>query len=222
MMKLYIFPPSPRAVRVVALANYAGLKPRIHALDYFNAEQHDPEFAAINPNRRMPVLVDENFVLWESNAILQYLAQKVPERNLWPRDARAQADVLRWQFWGTGHWEEAWGILINERFKRPALDSRDSGKRTFGRATTPGVPDPNRIAEGERYANELLDLLNNHLEGRNWLCECGLSIAEFSIASFLGPARGMNFPLARFANVMRWLSSVEQLPGWQDAQPKMP
>jgi glutathione S-transferase len=101
-MKLYIFPPSPRAVRVVALANYLDLKLATHALDYFKAEQHDPEFAAINPNRRMPVLVDGEFVLWESNAILQYLAQKTPERNLWPREAGAQADVLRWHVWGVG------------------------------------------------------------------------------------------------------------------------
>jgi glutathione S-transferase len=189
-VKLYIFPPTPRAVRVVALANYLGLKPKICELDYFRAEQHAPEFAAINPNKRTPVLVDGDFVLWESNAILQYLAQKVPERNLWPRDAKAQADVLRWQFWGTGHWEEAWEILINERVKKPMLDSRDSGKRTFGVAKTPGVPDPERIADGERNATELLDLLNNHLEGRDWLCDCGLSIAEFAIASLLPPLAG--------------------------------
>src|SRR5215831_5981656 len=106
-MKLYIFPPSPRAIKVVAVANYLELRPEIHALDYFSAEQHSPEFAAINPNRRMPVLDDDGFVLWEANAILQYLAQKKPEAGLWPDTARQQADVLRWLFWEIAHWEDA-------------------------------------------------------------------------------------------------------------------
>lgn len=222
-MKLYIFPPSPRAIKVVAVASYLELRPEIHALDYFRAEHHSPEFAAINPNRRMPVLDDDGFVLWEANAILQYLAQKKPEAGLWPDAARQQADVLRWLFWEIAHWEDAWGRIINERVKKILLDSRDDGRRTYGRAATPGTPDPNRIAEGEAYSKELSTLLNAHLKGRRWLCDAGLTLADFAIAVPIpGAQQACGYQLNDYPEIARWYSSVEQLRGWKEAFPPPP
>jgi len=68
-MKLHVFPPSPRATKVMALANHLGLDCEIRVVNLFKGEQHQPGFAALNPNERMPVLEDDSFVLWESNAI---------------------------------------------------------------------------------------------------------------------------------------------------------
>ncbi len=81
-MRLYVFPPSPRATKVIALANHLGLDCELRVVDLFRGDQMKPEFVALNPNRRMPVLEDEGFVLWESNAILHYLASKNPESRL--------------------------------------------------------------------------------------------------------------------------------------------
>jgi glutathione S-transferase len=53
----------------------------------------------------MPTLVDGDLVLWESNAILVYLASKRPEKGMWPVDVQGQADVLRWMFWESAHWD---------------------------------------------------------------------------------------------------------------------
>jgi glutathione S-transferase len=204
-MKLYIFPPSPRAIKVVAVANHLDLELEIHALDYFRAEQHSPDFAAINPNRRMPVLDDDGFVLWEANAILQYLAQKKPEASLWPSAPRQQADVLRWMFWEIAHWEDAWGVFVTERVKKVVLDSRDDGRRTYGRTEAPGTPDPKRLAEAEAYSKELSTLLDNHLKERPWLCGIGPTLADFAI--------GVSIPIAQ------WYGSVEKLRGWKEAFP---
>ena len=59
-----------------------------------------PEYVAMNPNRVVPTLVEGDFVLWESNAILRYLASaNVQDSPLWPRDARARASIDRWMDW---------------------------------------------------------------------------------------------------------------------------
>lgn len=70
MMRLHVFPPSPRAIKVVAVKNHLDLECEICVVDYFRAEQTTPEFAKLNPNQRQPVLEDGEWTLWESNAIL--------------------------------------------------------------------------------------------------------------------------------------------------------
>ena len=114
-MKLFVFPPSPRATKVLALANHLDLNYEICLVDLLKGDQFKPEFVALNPNKKMPVLEDDGFVLWESNAILQYLAMKKPQAGLWPADGRGQADVLRWMFWEASHWFPACAILVFER-----------------------------------------------------------------------------------------------------------
>jgi len=98
MIKLHVAPPSPRAFKVLAVARHLGLDFELCPVDLLNGAHLRPEVAALNPNRRMPVLEDDGFVLWESNAITQYLASRKPERGLLPTDPRKCADVSRWQF----------------------------------------------------------------------------------------------------------------------------
>lgn len=89
-MKLYIFPPSARALGIVALNNHLGLDCEIRPIDLGRGDQLTPEYIALNPNRKMPTLEDDGFVLWESSAILFYMAAKCPDRGLWPSDLQGQ------------------------------------------------------------------------------------------------------------------------------------
>ena len=114
MTELYVFPPSRRAFKVMALANYLGIEPTLHMLDLIKAEQKSPQYAALNPNMRMPTLKEGDYVLWESNAILQYLAAKRPQTGLLPADEKARLDVTRWQFWDLGHWDPTCAVFIFE------------------------------------------------------------------------------------------------------------
>ncbi len=132
-MKLHVAPPSPRAFKVLAVARHLGLDFELCPVDLLNGGNLRPEFVALNPNRKMPVLEDDGFVLWESDAIIQYLASKKPEAGLFPTDPRGRADVSRWQFWQNAHW--------------------GSGVRHFGvrapakEAVRPGRPRPGPGAE---------------------------------------------------------------------------
>jgi glutathione S-transferase len=90
-MKLYVLPPSPRAFKVIALKNHLGIECEMQLVDLSKGDQFTPKYIAMNPNSKMPVLEDDGFVLWESNAILLYLASKKPHSGLWPTAPKDQA-----------------------------------------------------------------------------------------------------------------------------------
>ena len=102
-MKLYGFSASPRTWKVRAVAAHLGIPLEYQQLDAFKGENRTPQYLALNPAGRTPTLVDGDFVLWESDAILQYLASKTPN-TLWPDDPRTRADIMRWQNWQSAHW----------------------------------------------------------------------------------------------------------------------
>jgi glutathione S-transferase len=95
-MRLFIFPPSARVLAIVALKDYLNIECEVVPIDLSKGDQRTPEYAASNPNQKIPMLEDDNFVLWESNAILFHLANHKPQSGLWPSDLKGQADVLRW------------------------------------------------------------------------------------------------------------------------------
>ena len=102
-MKLYGFSPSPNTWKVRALAAHLGIPLDYEFVDLTKGASRTPAYLAINPTGRTPALVDGDLKLWESEAIMQYLASQRPN-SLWPNDARARADIMRWQSWQLAHW----------------------------------------------------------------------------------------------------------------------
>src|SRR5258708_39214311 len=101
----------------------------------------------------MPTLWDGEFVLWESNAILFYMAAKRPESGLWPADLRGQADVLRWLAWQNAHLgAESYGMVAFEKGAKAVLG--------------PGAPDPAFIPRGGQNFVRFAAVLGGHLEGK--------------------------------------------------------
>src|SRR5204862_1171649 len=97
MITLHVFPLSPRAFKVLFAANQLGIEYKMSFVDFAKQDQKTPGFTALNPNQRMPVLEDDGFVLWESNAIVQYLASLKPESGLLPTDLKARMTAVQWQ-----------------------------------------------------------------------------------------------------------------------------
>src|SRR5947207_14125122 len=115
-MKLYGFPPSPNTWKVRAVARHLGLPLELQLVDLTKGQQRSPDYLALNPTGRTPTLVDGDFILWESNAIMQYIADR-KSSTLWPDDARARADIARWDSWHLQHWSgEACQPLTLQRF----------------------------------------------------------------------------------------------------------
>ena len=186
MINLYVFPASPRAFKVLAAATHLGLEHNVRLVDLSKGEHRTPEFAALNPNKKMPVLEEDGFVLWESNAILQYLAAKKPESGLLPTDARGRADVTRWQFWDMAHWDPACAILIFETLVKkllaigePPPDDPLDQRHPASLFAAPHLQQPNRNGEfgflqGKpdqcAKAYPLLRVWRAHRRGRNRAC----------------------------------------------------
>jgi glutathione S-transferase len=204
MMKLYIFPLSGRVLGIVALKNYLTLDCDVHSIDLGRGDQLIPEYVALNPNKKMPTLEDDGFVLWESNAILFYMAAKHPSSGLWPSDPRCQAYVLRWLAWESAHWDaESIGMVAYEKGSKAVLDL--------------GAPDPAFIARGEQNFMRFAAVLNDSLKGRTWLVGERLTIADFSVGGLVPSAERMGLPVGDFPEIVRWYKGLRALPSWREA-----
>jgi glutathione S-transferase len=102
-MRLYSFTITPNNRKVEAFIRHYDLPVEIHQVSFKDKETQSEAYGAINPMRKVPALTDGDFNLWESNAILTYLATKFPETKALPTDARGRADVDRWLHWLNCH-----------------------------------------------------------------------------------------------------------------------
>src|SRR5260370_36503482 len=118
-MKLYHFP-SPNPQKVTFALRELGLECEMVPLDLAKGEQRKPEFLAINPFGRVPVLVDGDLTLWDSHAILAYLGERTGK--MWPTSMAERADALRWLFFLSGHLTPPAGVMASRlRSKAPAV-----------------------------------------------------------------------------------------------------
>jgi glutathione S-transferase len=108
---LHSFAITPNNRKVEAFIKHFDLPVEIHQVNFRLKETQTDEYFAINPMRKVPVLVDGDFKLWESNAILCYLARKFPETNALPEDIQSRADVDRWLHWQSCHLMPLMGAL---------------------------------------------------------------------------------------------------------------
>jgi glutathione S-transferase len=102
-VKLYAFPATPNNRKVVAFIRHYDLNVEVHTVSFKNQEQRQPEFLQINPMGKVPALVDGEHYLWESNAILTYLACRFPDCSALPTDTWGRADADRWLHWQSAH-----------------------------------------------------------------------------------------------------------------------
>ncbi len=203
-MKIHVFPPSGRVVGIVALKNYLALDCELKPIDLGRGDQRAPEYVSLNPNRKIPTLEDDGIVLWESNAILFYMASKRPESGVWPSDLEGQADVLRWLFWESAHWDaESCGMVAYEKASKDVLGL--------------GPPDPAFIARGEQNFSRFAAVLNDSLKGKTWVLGNRLTLADFSIGGLLPTAERWELPVGRFPEICRWYERLASLPAWRDA-----
>jgi glutathione S-transferase len=199
-LRLHVFPPSPRAQKVLAVAAHLRLAYEGRLVHLFQGGQNDPEFVALNPNRRMPVLWDDGFVLWEANAIAQYLAAKAPQARLGPHSVVEQAEVNRWQFWDLAHWEPAVGVLLEENLKKSIVFQQ--------------APDPAAVIMGEKAFHACAEILELQLEGRDFIACDRLTVADFSLAAYLLHADRARMPVAPYPRLSAWRKRVLGLPAW--------
>lgn len=207
-MQLYIFPPSPNSLCCQAAANQAGIDLELVPVDLSAGEQMKPEFVKLNPNHKIPTLVDGDFSVWESGAIMIYLAEQAPASRLLPDEGQARIQVLQWLFWKTAHFAPACGVFTFENLVKPMLGL--------------GEPDAAELEKGSENFHRFFGVLNEHLHGRDFVVGKSVTLADHALAAWLVHAEPAKFPLQKYAEVIRWSQAILGSPAWVKALATIP
>ncbi|MEM7427247.1 MAG: glutathione S-transferase family protein [Pseudomonadota bacterium] len=192
-MKLHVFPASPNARKCILVNSLLGLDIEEVFIDLRAGEQRSEEFLALNPNGKMPVLeMDDGTSLWESNAIINYMAA-LGEADIWPK-SNQRYDIMRWQFWEACHLMPACSKFIRRHF--------------FGREDI----DMEKATEEVQTLGAVLD---GHLASRDWLSGDAMTTADISVSAILCYREACSMPVSQFENLATWLARVEALPAWK-------
>jgi glutathione S-transferase len=164
-----------------------------------------PEYLAMNPNGLVPVIEDDGFVLYESNAIVRYLAASHSPGGLWPSAFRKSADVDRWMEWQSTAFTPALRDPFWQLVRTPA-EKRDTALVEKGRA------------ECERHAA----ILDAHLGGRRYLTDNGFTVADIVVGC--AAHRWLHLPLAREPrpNLERWYGELKSRPASRQVTSQAP
>lgn len=198
-MKLYGVAQS-RASRCLWMLEELGIDYE-HVQTAFQTDSKTPEFLEkINPNGKVPALVDGDLVLWESMAINLYLARKY-DGGLLPKSADDQARAVQWSFWVMTEIEPSLIELLLNRTLLPD-DQRDPAKADAAEAAL-AAP---------------LAVLNGTLAGKRYLLSDTFGLADLNVASVLSPALMLGVDLSAFPEVQRWLSECSSRPAAEKAR----
>lgn len=201
-MKLYNAGLSPNALRVRAVANELGIELEVVDVNLRDATEKVGTLEPVNPNTKVPVLEDGDFVLWESRAINGYLASLRPEAGLYPTEPKARALVDQWSYWQAIHLGPAMRSVSFERYMKPKFGTGD--------------PDETAIAPQLKDMAQFLAVLDGALAGKDWVTG-ELSLADFAIATTFGYRDVAGISLAEYPNVAAWIARLEARPSWQKA-----
>ena len=163
-MKLYELAPT-RSIRVRWMLQELGVDFESVTVNLPAGEHHHPEFLAINPAGKIPVLVDGDQVLTESAAIVLYLAEKYPERGLLPADPAQRAQVYRWLFFAVTELEQPLWRITRHTHLYPEAERL-----------------PGDVATASRELREMAAVLDGHLRGRPFLVGDGMTVADIVVA----------------------------------------
>jgi len=192
MIELYTSP-TPNGYKISIMLEETGMDYAVHAIDLGKKEQKTPEFLAMNPNGRIPVIVDrdnDDFVVFESGAILIYLAEKSGQ--FLPQEEQARSRVLQWLMFQMG----AVGPMMGQA-------------NVFFRYFPEKIP-----AAIDRYQHEgrrLFEVLDGRLDGRDYLCD-EYSIADIATWPWAVTHEWSGIDVSGLDNLQAWLERIAARP----------
>jgi glutathione S-transferase len=171
-------------------------------VEYIRASPRDPNneeaFRRINPNTLVPVLVEGETTLWETDAIACRLAM-LAQSNFWCDGALAPQFQM-WLSWSSHHFTRVASVFYWERVIKPMLAL--------------GNPDETAMQEATGEFHRFAMVLDDALSGREWLVGNQLSYADFRVATALPFAEKARLPLEKYVHINRWHARLRQIPAW--------
>ena|SRR5689334_22036959 len=200
MIKLYGDPRSGNTRKVRWAFEELGVSYELVMIDLGQREQRSASYLNVNPNGRVPTIDDDGFVLWESDAILWYLADNHGRGRIVPESVRERALVQQWMSWNMNHLAE---VAYRPRVMR----------RVAARAGT--TYDQAEHARLVAAAPPVLAILEGHLAGREFLVGDRFSIADLAVGMNVSYGVEEGIALAQFGNIRNWFERLTARPAWQ-------
>lgn len=197
MIDLYTWA-APNGHKVQILVEELGIPYRLVPVDITRGDQHLPGYRAVNPNGRIPAIVDPApqdggapVTVFESGAVMLYLAEK--EKRFLPSELRPRSEVLQWLFWQVG----GLGPMMGQA-------------QHFFRYTP--TPVPYGIERYQKETRRLLKVLDDRLDGRDFVCD-DYSIADMACFPWIRIHKLAGVSLDDFPQVQAWYGRVRARPG---------
>jgi glutathione S-transferase len=193
-------------LKIRAALAEAGASYQYVTIDLAKGEQHEPKYKAINPHGKVPVLVDDDFALPESEAILWYVAEKFPQTKLLPTDAKGRARVRQWcDFASTSLYPSSYEIYLHTSYFEAANRSAFVAERAK--------------ANLERG----LKVLEERLAGRSFVATEALTIADYSVAAVVHMLKNREqMNINNYPNIKAFQDRISKLPAWESAMSDKP
>lgn len=205
---LYTSPGSQHCRRVALLVHEADMDVDTKIVDVrppgMGGENETPEFLALNPNAKVPVLTHGDLTLFESNAIMLYLCQLFENTQLLPADPGQRAKVVAWQFWQASHLSPTADALMVENMMKPMFGSNPDSERVQG-----------LNSEFQRWAG----VLDGALENRDFLVGDTLTCADLSVLSALMYRHAAALPIEGNERLSAWIDRLMARSSWRDTEP---
>jgi glutathione S-transferase len=157
------------------------------------------EYLSMNPNRVVPTIDDDGFILWESNACLRYLAEKHGRGTLWPDDPHVRADADRWMDWQTATFWPALRPVFHQLVRTP-----------------PYQQNREMIDQGIKAAGEISAVLDDALAGRRFVAGDAFTMGDISIGGVIHRWYDMDIACPERPHLRAWYERLQERPGYAE------
>jgi glutathione S-transferase len=201
VLRLYTTPLSANGRKVLAVSRQLGVPSEVHLVDVYKGEGRTPAYLAINPSGKIPTIVDGEFVLFESNAILLYLDEVHGGYALSSHNAQARSRVAQWLFWESAHWQPSLSSVLSELVAHRLFPER--------------IPRPRSAPDfSNATVQPLLNTLETVLAAQPFLTGSKMTLADFSVAGMTTYFKTAGFPFREYPAISRWYDRFEELDAW--------
>jgi glutathione S-transferase len=192
-------PTASRAARALWIVHELGIP-----FEHVGVEMKDlknADYLKVNPNGKVPAMVDGEFKLFESMAINLYLAAKHGKDGFMPASLEDQALAWQWSFWGMTEVEKPLLTILIDMFMTP-----------------PDKRKPEAVADAQKQLPKPLGVLNGALQGRDYLLGSSFTVADLNLASVMSWAKPIKLDFAPYPNAAAWLDRCLARPAYKAAR----
>lgn len=192
MLQIYALDLSSPSLKVLYVANYLGLEYDRKKINIPAGEGQTPEYKKIHPAGKVPVIIDDGFTLFESGAIIRYLADRA-DAPIYPKDLKKRAIVDQWMDYVTSHIQNGVGRVLYNKIIAPKI-----GKDV----------DENSMKCGYEFLSRYLPVIEEQLGKSKYLAGNELTLADFTLLAHCDPLEVIEVDVNKYPNLAKYREAL--------------